>query len=293
MSFSSLQEIFAQCQEKKRSFWQAVLENESQESGCPKEEIWEKMRGYYQVMVQADRDYDGNLRSSSGLSGGEGAVLEQRAEKKDAMLSGPFLAKAMARGVKMAESNACMRRIVAAPTAGACGVLPAVLLTFQQEKNTPDDTMVEALMVAAGIGQVIAERASLSGAEGGCQAEIGSASAMAAGALTYLQGGSCQQILEAVAMAIQALMGLVCDPVAGLVEVPCIKRNVIGTANAITSADMAVAGLKSVIPADEVLDAMRSVGRLLPSCLRETALGGVADTPTGREITERIMGDRQ
>ena len=290
MSLGSLEEIRAQCQQHGLPFWEVVLADHLRETGGGRQEALERMARSYQVMEEADRQYDGSLRSASGLAGGEGAVLEKLA-REGALLSGPFLGRAIARAVKMGESNACMRRIVAAPTAGACGVLPAVLLTYRQQEGAPLDRMVESLLVAAGIGQVIAARASLSGAEGGCQAEVGSASAMAAGALVFLRGGSCQQILDGVAMAIQALMGLVCDPVAGLVEVPCIKRNVIGTANAVTCADMALGGLSSPIPADETLDAMRAVGRLMPSCLRETALGGIADTPAGRRLAQEALGE--
>ena len=190
--------------------------------------------------------------------------------------------------ISMAESNACMRRIVAAPTAGSCGVVPAVLLPLCEREHYTQHELLEALYVASGIGAVIAYRASISGAAGGCQAEIGTASAMAAGALVSLRGGTNEQIGHAVAMALKNLMGLVCDPVAGLVEVPCVKRNVIGAVNAISAADMALAGIESRIPVDEVIDAMGEVGRRMPVEFRETALGGLAATPTGRQAAERI-----
>ena len=180
-----------------------------------------------------------------------------------------------------------MKKIVAAPTAGACGVLPAVLLPLYR-KGVSQEKMIEALYVAAGIGQVIAARAFISGAAGGCQAEIGSASSMAAGALVYLRGGSNAQILHAVAMAMKMLLGLVCDPVAGLVEVPCIKRNVGGAVNAIAAADMALAGIDSVIPADEVIDAMKEVGMNMLPAYRETARGGLATTKTGKKINAEL-----
>ena len=186
----------------------------------------------------------------------------------------------------MGESNACMRRIVAAPTAGACGVLPAVLIPLQRRDGLSDDKMVECLYVAAGFGQVIASRASISGAEGGCQAEVGSASGMAAAALVHARGGSGDQMAAACAMALQNVLGLVCDPVAGLVEVPCVKRNVMGAVNAMSCADMALAGVTGVIPCDEVIDAMGAVGRSMPTSLRETGEGGLAATPTGRRIAE-------
>ena len=204
------------------------------------------------------------------------------------MICGELIGLVMEKALKITESNACMKRIVAAPTAGSCGVVPAVLLSIQEKKEYSDEQMTKALYVAGGIGGVIASRASLSGAEGGCQAEIGSASAMAAGALTYLLGGDAQCMIQAAALALKGLLGLACDPVAGLVEVPCVKRNVIGAVNAITSADMALAGICSKIPPDEVIDAMRSIGRSMSTDIRETGKGGLAGTPTGILIRDQI-----
>ena len=188
----------------------------------------------------------------------------------------------------MGESNACMKRIVAAPTAGSCGVMPAVFISIQEEKGYTDDQMTEAMFVAAGIGGVIAHRAFLAGAAGGCQAEIGSASSMAAGAIAYLNGADAEGISHAAAIAMKNLLGLACDPVAGLVEVPCVKRNVVGAVNAMTSCDMVLAGMISKIPPDEVFDAMRAVGRNMPENVRETGTGGLAATPTGVAMRERI-----
>lgn len=177
-----------------------------------------------------------------------------------------------------------MHRIVAAPTAGACGVLPAVLVPLYRRGAVDEEAIVRALYVAAGIGAVVGYRASISGASGGCQAEVGTAAAMAAGALVDLRGGGPEQIGHAVAMALKNLMGLVCDPVAGLVEVPCVKRNVIGAVNAVSAADMALAGIESRVPVDQVIDCMGDVGRRLPVELRETALGGLAATPFGQSV---------
>jgi L-serine dehydratase len=209
--------------------------------------------------------------------------------KEGKLISDSFVGETISKALKMGENNACMKRIVAAPTAGSCGVLPAVLLTYEEQKGADLDRMVEAMFVAAGIGVVISVRAFLSGAAGGCQAEIGSASAMAAGALAYLQGGDGETIAHASAMVLKNLLGLVCDPVAGLVEVPCVKRNVIGAMGAIAYADMAIAGVRSQIPPDEVIDAMREIGEQLPITLRETGEGGLAATPTGAEIAERLI----
>ena len=203
------------------------------ERNVSREESIETMRGMWEAMKGAERNYDGSLQSRSGLVGGAGKTMRAYVESGNT-LCGPFVGKVMASALAMGESNACMKRIVAAPTAGACGVLPAVLVNYQKEKGTADEQIVRALYTAAGIGQVVAARAYIAGASGGCQAEIGTASAMAAGALTALGGGTPSQITHAAAMALKNLLGLVCDPVGGLVEVPCVKRNVIGSVNALS-----------------------------------------------------------
>ena len=243
----------------------------------------------YLAMQEADRSYDGTLKSASGLVGTDGEKM-RLAREKEMLLCGSFIGKVMEKALKMGESNACMKRIVAAPTAGSCGVVPAVFLTLQEERGFSENQMVEALYVAAGIGGVIASRAFLAGAAGGCQAEIGSASAMAAGGAAYLMGAGAEQIAHAAALALKNLLGLACDPVAGLVEVPCVKRNVMGAVNALTSADMVAAGITSRIPPDEVIDAMRSIGRSMNEDIRETGKGGLAGTPTGAAIKERMAG---
>ena len=279
MSFSKMSEIIEASQTKNLPLWKVILEDDVQERKVTEKESFSRMEKMLDAMLEADKKYDPNLRSQSGLSGGDGARLEAF-RKKENRLIGTFLAMVMEKAVKMAESNACMGRIVAAPTAGSCGVIPAVLLTYLEEKNVEKTRVVEALFVAAGIGQVIAESASISGAEGGCQAEIGSASSMAAGALTYLENGDNEQIANASALAMKNMLGLTCDPVAGLVEVPCIKRNVSGAVNAIISCQMSMAGIKSAIPVDEVFETMGRIGKLIPACLRETSLEGLAATPS-------------
>ena len=243
---------------------------------------WDKMEGLWRAMREPVEGYDPQRRSPSGLTGGEGALLEG----PGAGLCPPFLREVIATALKTGECNACMGRIVAAPTAGASGVLPAVLIPLQRRDGIPDERMVQALYVSAGFGQVIAQRASIAGAEGGCQAEVGSASGMAAAALVHIMGGSAEQMAHACGMALANTLGLVCDPVAGLVEVPCVKRNVMGAVNALSCAEMALSGAGSVIPCDEVIDAMRSVGECLPAALRETGGGGLAASPTGRRIAE-------
>lgn len=279
MSFSKMSEIIEASQTKNLPLWKVILEDDVQERKVTEKESFSRMEKMLDAMLEADKKYDPNLRSQSGLSGGDGARLEAF-RKKENRLIGTFLAMVMEKAVKMAESNACMGRIVAAPTAGSCGVIPAVLLTYLEEKNVEKTRVVEALFIAAGIGQVIAETASISGAEGGCQAEIGSASSMAAGALTYLENGDNEQIANASALAMKNMLGLTCDPVAGLVEVPCIKRNVAGAVNAIISCQMSMAGIKSAIPVDEVFETMGRIGKLIPACLRETSLEGLAATPS-------------
>lgn len=287
MSFEKLQEILDCTQERHIPFWKVILEDDCTERSVSEEESFETMRHMYRAMKEADTAYDAELRSASGMAGGDGAKLEQF-RRQGNHLFGDYLSEVMEKAVKMAESNACMRRIVAAPTAGSCGVIPAVLLTYQKQKGTEENRMVEALFVAAGIGEVIAASASIAGAEGGCQAEIGSASAMAAGAVAYLENGGEEDIVHAAALALKNMLGLTCDPVAGLVEVPCIKRNVSGAVNAVTSSQMALAGVRSVIPPDEVIDSMRRIGRLLPACLRETSQEGLATTPTGQQVAKRM-----
>lgn len=283
----SVEEMLQKAEEKQIPLWKVVLEDDMIDRSVDRVESLGTMSDMYTAMKAADADYDADLQSASCLVGGDGKKMEQ-AVKEGKVSCGPFVGTVMARAIKMAESNACMKRIVAAPTAGSCGVIPAVLISFEEEFGYSEEKMVEAMYVAAGLGEVISERASISGAQGGCQAEIGAASAMAAGAITYLKGGTSQQIADATALALKSLLGLVCDPVAGLVEVPCVKRNVIGAVNAITASDMVMAGIVSKIPVDEVIDAMGEVGNMLPCSLKETSQGGLAVTPTGQEITERL-----
>lgn len=282
-----MREILDTARTENKPIWQVVLEADLEERETTAEASFEKMRMTWRAMLESVESYQGERRSLSGLVGGDGQRMRDYAAAGDA-LCGPYLQKVIATALCVGESNACMRRIVAAPTAGACGVLPAVLVPLYQAERAEEDELVRALYVSAGIGAVISCRASIAGASGGCQAEIGSASAMAAGALTALRGGSGEQIGHAVAMALKNLMGLVCDPIAGLVEVPCVKRNVIGAVNAVSCADMALAGVTSRVPADEVIDCMGDVGRRLPVELRETALGGLAATPFGKSVKERM-----
>ncbi|MCQ2586906.1 MAG: L-serine ammonia-lyase, iron-sulfur-dependent, subunit alpha [Treponema sp.] len=288
MSFSKISQIIALSEKEHLPLWQIILEDDLKENNYTKEFSLSKMEKMLDAMIQADKEYSPELRSHSGLSGGDGAKLETF-RKQENRLIGTFLTLVMEKAVKMGESNACMKRIVAAPTAGSCGVIPAVLLSYYEYKKPPKEKIIQALYIAAGIGQIIANTASISGAEGGCQAEIGSASSMAAAALTFLENGTNEQIVTASALAMKNMLGLTCDPVAGLVEVPCIKRNVSGAVNAITSCQMAIAGIKSAIPADEVFESMERIGNLIPPCLKETSQDGLATTPTAQIITAKIL----
>ena len=287
MVYKSLKEICEIAEKEKIPLWNVIQRDDCVERQTEEKDSFEQMRKMYEAMKHADEMYTGTRRSNSGMVGGDGKKLQQYVAAGKAM-SGSFVGKVMERPVKMAESNACMRRIVAAPTAGSCGVLPAVLLTYEDQICADENKLVEALYTAAGIGQIIAHRASISGAFGGCQAEIGSASAMAAGALVYLQGGDHEKICSAVAISLKSLLGLTCDPIGGLVEVPCVKRNVIGAVNAVTAADMVMAGVESVIPADEVIDVMGEIGNEMPKKYKETAEGGLAACPTGMKITKNL-----
>ena len=273
--YHTLQELQELAVHQKKEIWQIVQQEDMDASERTQEQSYEKMHQMYEAMKYADASYNGNLRSASGRAGGDGEKLHQyNASRKN--ICGAFIGLVMEKAIKMGESNACMRRIVAAPTAGSCGVLPAVLLSFEEQFSATEEQMVQALYVAAGIGKVIAENAFIAGAAGGCQAEIGSAAAMSAGALAYLQGADPQTVLHAAALSLKNMLGLACDPVGGLVEVPCIKRNSYGAVNAVTSAQLALAGIRSAITPDDVIDSMRRIGNQMPTCLKETSEGGLA-----------------
>ena len=288
MALESMQEIFDKIEKTNKPFWRVVLDTDMEEREVTEAASMERMRFTWQAMLESVESYQGERRSVSGLVGGDGARVRDYAAREKT-LSGDYLTEVIATALSVGESNACMCKIVAAPTAGACGVLPAVLVPLYKQGNIEEEDILKALYVASGIGAVIAFRACIAGAAGGCQAEIGSASAMAAGALTALRGGDAEQIGNAVAMALKNLMGLVCDPVAGLVEVPCVKRNVVGAVNAISCADMALAGVTSRIPVDQVIDCMGDVGRRMPVEFRETALGGLAVTPFGQSVKDKML----
>ena len=290
MAFSSVHEMIDLCKESGKPLYEVILESDLAESGLTRAESEAEMHRLWAVMQATSDGYCGADRSMSGFAGGDAAKVNAAAARGVLYADGYF-ADVMAEALKTAECNACMKRIVAAPTAGSCGVLPAVLLPLRRRGLADEAAVHRALYIAAGFGQVVAARATLAGAEGGCQAEVGAASGMAAAALVDIKGGTAEQCAEAFAMALTNLEGLVCDPVAGLVEIPCIKRNVIGAMNAVSAADMALAGVVGHIPADEVIDAMAEVGNAMSKDLRETGIGGLAGTPTGRAICEIVTMD--
>ena len=283
MAFKTLKEIAEAAESAKIPFWQAVLNDDCEENGLDSKKSLQKMKEMFAVMQDTVKKYNPTEVSESGLSGTDGDKFAKYSSSGKS-ISGSLMSRMIEIALKTAEANACMHRIVACPTAGSCGVLPSVLIPLFERGEASEEECVHALITAAGIGKIIAANASIAGAEGGCQAEIGSASAMAAGALTELRGGSTEQIIASVGFALQNLMGLVCDPVGGLVEIPCVKRNVVGCVNAVSCADMSLAGIKPHIPCDETISAMASVGRLMSQDLRETGRGGLAATQTARSF---------
>lgn len=290
VNYESIAALVQAAQSEKISLSELVLRDQAEQAELPADQLFERMRDNLHVMQQAvQAGIDKDLRSTSGLTGGDAYKLHQYAATGG--LCGPFFTGALTRSIAVSEYNAAMGKIVAAPTAGSCGILPGAILTMMEARDLPEESAVKALFTAGAFGMVIAFRASIAGAEGGCQAECGSAAAMAAAALVEMAGGTPDMSAHACAIALKNQLGLVCDPIAGLVEVPCIKRNAGGVACALTAAELALAGVHSVIPVDEVIDAMREVGDAMPCALRETAQGGLAATPTGIRLKQEIFGE--
>ena len=289
-NYSSVASIVAAAEKSGLPISAIVLRQQAEQMEQTEESVYEHMRKNYQDMTECiDPGCNKDLKSTSGLTGGS-AYKMRRISENGKSLTGSFLSGALYRALAVSELNAAMGRIVAAPTAGSCGILPAALLTMQAEKQIPERDCVMSLFTASAVGMVIANNASLAGAQGGCQAECGSAAAMAAAAIVELAGGTPKMAEHAIAIAIKNILGLVCDPVAGLVEIPCIKRNASGVAGAFVAAELALAGIESAIPADEVIWTMKKVGDAMSSTLKETAEGGLAATPTGRRLHEQVFG---
>lgn len=289
MDIQSMRELIEACEREQKTIGEMMLKIEAEKTGRDKEVIIAMMEERLLKMKEAvDSGIKDDSAAPSGISGGDAVKMYEYMSQGKA-LSGNYTSNAMAFSLATSEGNARMGVIVATPTAGAAGILPGVLFSLHKNDGTPFKDLVMGLFTASMLGLVIANRSFISGAAGGCQAEVGSATAMAAGTIVELKGGTPQQAVNATAIAMKSLLGLVCDPVAGLVEVPCIKRNVIGTSIAFSAADMALAGIESRIPCDEVIEAMYRVGKDMPRTLRETALGGLATTETGKQVKERLF----
>lgn len=289
LKYDSLEELVRAAEAQSQKISDIVMEDQAEAMEITAEALYNQMSYNFQVMKASVEDgMNPDLRSASGLTGGAAARMK---EKVDAGKNhfGHLFGNAMAMALAVSEYNSCMGQIVAAPTAGSCGILPAALISVMQEYEIEEEKIIHALFTASGIGMIIAQKAGISGAEGGCQAECGTASAMAACALTEIFGGTPQMVSDSCAIALKNILGLVCDPVAGLVEVPCVKRNAMGTANAFTASELACAGITSAIPADEVILAMKKIGGQMSSSLKETAEGGLAATPTGCRLCKRIF----
>ena len=321
LKYDSIEELVQAALDAGTLISEVILKDQAEALESTELELYEKMELNYEVMKESILDGQRkDQRSMSGLTGGEGFIMKDYAKKgggicgtflsgamsgltggegyamkaysktADGGLCGTFMTRAIARALAVAGCNASMGRIVAAPTAGSCGILPGCLVSLEEEKGIEPKKLIMSMFTAGAFGMVIAKRASIAGAQGGCQAECGSAAGMAAAALTEVMGGTQKQCADACAIALSSQLGLVCDPVAGLVEIPCIKRNVSGLMIAMSSADMALAGITSEIPVDECIDSMREVGDEMPSSLKETAGGGLAATPTGIKLREKIFG---
>ena len=289
LQYMTIAELTSRAKEEGKTLSEMILADQSEQMELPARELYGRMERSLTVMEEAVRaGMDPGLRSTSGLTGGDAAKMLSYAESGG--MTGSFLNQAMARAIAVAEYNAAMGKIVAAPTAGSCGIIPGTVLSMLAEGRCTREQAVMALFTSGAVGMVIANKAVLAGAQGGCQAECGSAAAMAAAALVELCGGTPEQSENAVSIAIKNQLGLVCDPVAGLVEIPCIKRNVAGVMTAFSAAEMALAGIESKIPADECIAAMREVGESLPCALKETAQGGLAATPTGLKMKQQVFG---
>ena len=287
--YKSISELVNAASSAGKTISEVVLADQAEQLCISPDALYERMDARLSVMEDSVKaGMNPALRSTSGLTGGDASRMWDHAASGG--ICGGFTNRAMARALAVSENNAAMGKIVAAPTAGSCGILPGAVVSMLDEGRCSREAAVMALFTAGAFGMVIAQNASIAGAEGGCQAECGSAAAMAAAALVELMGGTPQQCAHACAMAIKNQLGLVCDPVAGLVEIPCIKRNVSGVTIAFSSAEMALAGIESKIPADECIGAMREVGCSIPSALRETAKGGLAATPTGERLREQVFG---
>lgn len=285
------EELLKICEEEGISLSEYAIRYEMENRDISREELFEKMKKNLRVMQESAREgMDKEVYSVSGLIGGDAYKLRKYFEKGES-LTGNTMVLAMAMALSSSEVNAAMGKIVACPTAGSCGILPAVMLTAGEKLNKTEDELIQGLFASSAVGLIIGMNATMAGAEGGCQAECGSASAMGAAAVVEMMGGTPKMSLDAAAIVFKNVLGLVCDPVAGLVEIPCAKRNASGVVSALCTADLVMAGVESKIPFDDALSAMYKVGKSLPPSLRETALGGVAITKAGLELKKKVYGE--
>lgn len=288
--YQNLQGLLNIATEREVPLWKIILENEMKLSQMTEDEVFTNLSRRYKVMeASAHKAMNRNLHVEGSLINGL-AYSQNQYAKEGNTLSGGLINHVMALALSSSEVNVAMGKICAAPTAGSCGILPAVLIGVKEVKNLSEREVLQGLLTASGVGAIVVKNATVAGAEGGCQAECGVAAAMAAAAAVEMSGGNAQMALHAFSLVIINVMGLVCDPIAGLVQVPCAQRNASQAVNAIICADMALAGMTCIVPADEVVEAMYKVGKQLPSELRETALGGLAATPTAKNIQEKIFG---
>ncbi len=293
MRFKTLQGLVTVCQKEEKSISQIMLEDQAEESGKTSEHEFQKMKAYYIIMKEAvKKGLTEDTTSRSGLTGMDAQRVMSYMNVEAASV-GADACKSMAYALAVSEVNASMGRIIATPTAGSCGIIPGVFVSSQERFNWNDDHLVHGLFCAGAIGYIIANNSFVSGAEGGCQAEVGSAIGMAAGAMVELRGGTPEQAFHAVGLALKNTLGLICDPVGGLVEIPCIVRNGFGAVNALAAADMALAGVRSAIPSDEVVQVMLEVGTSMPDKHKETAKGGLAQTPTGKKMMNDLRNQRK
>lgn len=287
--FRNVAELVELAESENIQISEVMIRQEMKVKEMTREQVVGQMERNLEVMEKAVEDGLKGVKSHSGLTGGD-AVLIQNYMKNHKPLSGHLMMDAVSKAVATNEVNAAMGTICATPTAGSAGCVPGTLFAVKHQLNPTREQMVRYLFTAGAFGFVVANNASISGAAGGCQAEVGSAAGMAAAAIVEMAGGTPSQSAEAMAITLKNMLGLICDPVAGLVEVPCVKRNAMGASNAVVAADMALAGVTSRIPCDEVIDAMYKVGQRMPSAFRETAQGGLAATPTGRALEAKIYG---
>ncbi len=286
MQYNKIKELIDKAEKENKKISQIVIEEEIYEREIERKTVIDEMKEHLKIMRESIKEgLTPGHKSATGLTGGEALTLQN----SNRSLNTPLYKKVIIKALAVSEVNACMGKIVAGPTAGASGIVPAVLITLTEEHEISEGKLIDALFTAGGLGEIVSKKATLAGAAGGCQAECGVGSAMAAGAAVELMGGSPQQVGDAFALALKNLLGLVCDPVAGLVEIPCVKRNGFAASHALTAVNMALSGINSVIPPDEVIAAMMEIGDLMSVSLKETSEAGLAKTETGQKITEELQ----